>query len=117
MNLNKKNDFAGVDFTKFIMAIFVVAIHTHPFKGIDSNLFVNIWNVIITFAVPYFFIASGFFLFLKVNKETDKSLQLVKIKTYGKRIIKLYIYWNILYLPITIWNIANNDLVFYKDIL
>lgn len=108
--------FSGVDFTKFIMAIFVVAIHTNPFIGIN-NIFTQIWDLVIRFAVPYFFIASGFFLFLKLNKEQSKSGKLKQLIAYLRRIIKLYAYWTLIFLPITIWKFVNNEYSFYDDIL
>jgi len=114
--INKK-EFTGIDILKFIMAIIVVSAHTHPFEGIDNYRLIKIWNMIVNFAIPYFFMASGFFLFLKINKIADKLSQLEQIKSYSKRIVELYIYWTIIYLPITIWGFANNDMIYYKDIL
>ena len=117
MNSKAKKDFKGIDFIKFIMAIFVVAIHTHPFEGLHENLFTQSWNIIVSLAVPYFFMASGFLLFLKVNKDHDKASQLDNIKQYAIKIIKLYIYWTIIFFPITIWKFATNDSSIFMDFL
>jgi len=112
-----RREFKGIDVTKFILALLVVAGHTHPFKGITSPLFLEIWNDILFLVVPYFFMAAGFFLFSKVYKKQDKSYQLEVIWPYLKKLIKLYVYWTIIFLPITIWNFATNDLPFQKDIV
>lgn len=112
-----KKDFKGIDFIKFIMAILVVAVHTHPFEGLNDNIFTQHWKVILRLAVPYFFIASGFLLFSKVNKLHDKASQLAKIKQYIIKIIKLYLSWTIIFLPITIWYFATNDSSIFMDFL
>lgn len=117
MSSTTKKEFKGIDFIKFIMAIFVVAIHTHPFEGLHDNIFTQSWNVIENLAVPYFFMASGFLLFSKVNKGHDKASQLDKIKQYAIRIIKLYLYWTIIFLPITIWYFVTNDNSIFMDLL
>ena len=80
MKFTTKKDFKGIDLIKFIMAIFVVAIHTHPFEGLSENVFIQFWNIIVRFAVPYFFIASGFLLFSKVSKAHNNESQLDVIK-------------------------------------
>lgn len=117
MSLTNKKDFKGIDFIKFIMAIFVVAIHTDPFERIHENIFTKSWDIIVRIAVPYFFIASGFLLFSKVKNEYDRISQLVIIKQYIVRIIKLYLYWSIIFLPITIWKFATNDLSIFKNFI
>lgn len=116
MSLIKKKEFVGIDFTKFVMAIFVVAIHTNPLKDINNNYLIKIWGSITNVAVPFFFITSGYLLFLKLKKNPEISFQLTVIKSYIKRIVELYIYWTLIFLPITVWKFINNDLTFYKDI-
>ncbi len=117
MSLTDKRDFKGLDFIKFIMAIFVVAIHTHPFEGMHKNLIIHLWNLVEDIAVPYFFIASGYLLFLKNKVEHDPVSKLFKIKQYTIRIFKLYLYWTIIFLPITIWKFSTNQVSFFIDIL
>ncbi len=115
---NNRKEFTGVDKIKFIMAAIVVAAHTHPFEGIDNNsAMFKVWEAVVQLAVPYFFIASGYFLFLKLTKNPDKIIQLQHLKSYGKRIAFLYISWTIIYLPITIWKFFNNDLYYTTDFL
>lgn len=112
-----RKEFKGIDVTKFILALFVVAGHTHPFKDIQNPIFVEIWESSLLLVVPYFFMAAGFFLFTKVYKQPDKAYQLATIWPYLKRIFKLYIYWTIIFLPITIWRYATDDLTFQKDLV
>lgn len=113
----ERKDFKGIDLTKFILAILVVAGHTHPFKDITNPIFVQIWERLLLFVVPYFFIAAGFFLFPKVYQSRDKTSQLHALWLYLKRIISLYIYWTIIFLPLTFWHFANDDLIMEKDVV
>lgn len=61
---NKKpNFFPGIDLFKLIGAVFVVAIHSHPFEDIFLPPWLELVYVLFcNTAVPFFFIASGFFL-------------------------------------------------------
>lgn len=113
----ERKDFKGIDLTKFILAILVVAGHTHPFKDIANPFFVEIWETLLLFVVPYFFIAAGFFLFPKVYKSPDKTTQLQALWLYLKRIISLYMYWTIIFLPVTLWHFAKDDLIMEKDVV
>lgn len=95
----------GIDILKFIMAIFVVAIHTHPFENVPPP-FSDFFNSLLNIAVPYFFIASGYLLFLKTpNTPTE---QIARINKYITHIAKMYLCWTIVYLPITIYDFAND---------
>ncbi|RZK76713.1 MAG: hypothetical protein EOO92_14170 [Pedobacter sp.] len=112
-----RKEFKGIDVTKFVLALFVVAGHTHPFKGVDNLIFMQIWEASLLLVVPYFFMAAGFFLFSKVYKKDEKTYQLDTLRPYLFRIFKLYVYWTIIFLPITLWRYATDDLIFQKDLI
>lgn len=59
----------AIDLTKFIMAIFVVALHVEPLKGMQGTFFYQIYNTIARMAVPFFFITSGYLLFYKMTED------------------------------------------------
>ncbi len=75
---------------KFIMAYLVVAIHTTD------------WHLmgLLDTAVPYFFLASGFFLFRKLGRSREEDLSIIK-QWIGK-VLKLYLIWTLVYLPFTV---------------
>ena len=78
----ERKKYNTIDLTKFIMAIFVIAVHTYPLVGINNTTVLDVYKSIVYIAVPFFFIVSSYFLFMKVNKfDEDK----------GKEIIILYI--------------------------
>lgn len=115
MSFIKNN--TGIDIFKFLMAIIVVAIHTHPFVSIKNETFLGVWNVVIQMAVPFFFISSGYLLYSKINVTVDKNAQKEVLKSYTRKIAKLYIYWNVIYLPLTIWKLCQNDATWYKNVI
>lgn len=89
-----------VDYLKFFMSMVVVAIHTHPFADFESSLTENLFQTVASMALPFFFIASGFFLFY--NRPSSKVVQIqLCIKTI-KKISRFYIYWTVIYFPLTI---------------
>lgn len=85
---SKNYDF--VDLTKFILALLVIAIYARvPVAGWLGRT-----------AVPYFFIMSGYFYFRKYNQLTTSSERFTHYIRYAKRIIKLLVIWNLIYLPL-----------------
>lgn len=87
--MSEKKEYKGIDIFKFICALFVIAIHTEPGH-------VNIWldrfiGILTRIAVPYFFVASGFFYNSNNNKNGF-------IKTF-KRLVLLYLINIVIYIP------------------
>jgi hypothetical protein len=97
------------------MSILVVAIHTKPLSFIHSIFLDKLMDVLTSVAVPYFFIASGYFLFRRWDEmnRNDLSQRLLK---YLKRIIGLYIIWTIIYVPFTIYGFVINNMTLQQSI-
>ena len=84
----QKKNYCSIDLFKFIAAILVVALHARPFIfSEDLDYYVTCFCRI---AVPFFFVTTSFFFFLKENPD---------IKKYTKRLSILYIAWFIIELP------------------
>lgn len=98
--INDKKEFNLIDINKFIMSIFVIMLHTFFYNDINNIYISSLIKTLLCCAVPYFFVAAGFFLF-KSNTTLDITTN--KIVTYRKRIISLYSYWFIIYLPISLF--------------
>lgn len=102
--------FKLIDIAKFIMAILVVGIHAHV--PIISNYFGRM-------AVPYFFIASAFLFYIKV--ESVKSADTIKrIKKFVRRSTELYLIWLIIYSPFVIKATVssfNNPIIGLRNLL
>lgn len=81
----------ALDICKFVMAFVVIAIHTNPFVNCTNTEVIRVVITIEDLAVPFFFIASGFFL--KVDKW----------KQYLKRICLMYFIVTALSFPLTMY--------------
>jgi surface polysaccharide O-acyltransferase-like enzyme len=95
------------------MAIFVITIHTSPFENVKNEIFQKIYGAIVSSAVPFFFMSSGFLVF----NETE-NLYDIKIWRYLSKIIKLYFIWTLIYMPLTIYDyVKNNNSLTYNILL
>ena len=86
---------ASLDVLKLVLALLVVALHIFPVSkmtGISGLISYEIASGITRIAVPTFFIVSGYLL---RNKLEDKNY----LKKYCKRILLLYVVWQLIYLP------------------
>lgn len=82
----------SVDIFKFILSIMVIAIHT-----VLLPMVLYPW---LRVAVPCFFLMSSFFFYKKVK--TNQAEGNLHIKKYVVRNLKLYLFWFIVLLPMTI---------------
>lgn len=58
----EKRDFPGLDAFRLVAAFLVVAIHTSPLWSVNQSADFLLTRVVARLAVPFFFMASGFFL-------------------------------------------------------
>lgn len=93
----------GIALMKFVMALVVVAIHTEPLFCVNNTCILSLYNSVTSLAVPFFFLASGYFLGLKlVLFPSDKNFTLLKNRL--KTVIILYLIWTVVYTPLTVIN-------------
>lgn len=112
----ERKKYNAIDLTKFIMAIFVIAVHTYPLVGINNTTVLDVYKSIVYIAVPFFFIVSSYFLFMKVNKsDEDKGKEIIIL--YIKKMIKLYIIWNIIFLPMAIYEYNKEGYSLVKSVM
>jgi serine/alanine racemase len=99
-----KNTYPTADLFKFICAILIIGVHTEPFAF-------NYWldkgfGLITRLAVPYFFVASSYFLFRNMNFTDPVNFS---IKPIIRRIAVLYGMWSLIYLPLRIFTWLKTD--------
>lgn len=83
----------SIDIFRYICAIMVVAIHTHPFSEINEEL--SYASLIATrTAVPFFFAVAGYFYIQKLEKGQNPFWP------YFKRLISTYFLWSLFYYAI-----------------
>ena len=107
----EKKNYYSIDILKFFCMICVVALHTNPIHDISNTLIISVYYSIVKMAVPCFFLSSGFLIAnrLKTNQKY--------LKTYFLRTINLYIFWNIVYLPLTLYHMLMNGISIKRGIL
>ena len=91
MDINNANkEKKAIDIAKFLCAILVVAIHTHPLVyGTTADYYFNCFYRI---AVPFFFVTTSYFFYTGGGK----------ISKYVRRLLILYACWFCIELPFTI---------------
>ena len=87
-----------LDITKMIMAFMVIGIHV-KMNSVCAATVPTILEFIMGSAVSFFFITSGFLLQSKIIRKNNSRTVL---KGTFIRILRLYIIWILLYLPISI---------------
>lgn len=91
---------AKYDVLKFILSLMVVAIH-----GALSEKIIYPW---VRLAVPLFFIMTSYFLFLKLKNMPGEDGTI--LKRFVIRNIRLYLFWFVILLPLTLY--IRRDLYF-----
>jgi len=93
--LADKKEYFAVDCLKFIASYLVLGIHFMIFADVNKQL--NYWTtqILCRLAVPFFFVASGYFM---ANKLQDRKRTI----GYLKRIFLMYMVYTLVYLPLLI---------------
>jgi len=107
----EKYNYNGVDLFKFFFAFCVIACHIHPY-GVEEYKIFSIYNfldTILNAAVPFFFIASGFFMARKLKSPISHKENMKVILGILKKYLVLYLVWTLIYLPITIYHYINSE--------
>ena len=108
--------YKSIDLLKFVMAIMVVGIHADAIVDEDMPFLLS---MMARWAVPFFFITSGFLLFRKISAVGDvlKPDGLLSVKQYVHKSARLYVMWTLLYLPVTLFVFCLNDRSWGMDVL
>ena len=93
----------SIDIFRYICAIMVVAIHTHPFSDINENLGYIFTEIIPRIGVPFFFATSGYFYIQKLENNQKPFF------SYCKRLFITYFIWSCIYFVIDFlqWGYSN----------
>lgn len=107
-----KKQYFAIDIAKYVSSLLVICIHTFPFQEIAPDLNLVIVQILARITVPFYCCCSSYFLFRKIRLADTKKEELGIMKNYSFRILKLYLIWTILYLPIIYINALNSDNLF-----
>ena len=101
LNVKKRNN--SIDLFRYVCALLVVIIHTEPFYGGElRGLGIFLKEFLARIAVPFFFAVSGYFLFLKIDRDGKAPLR------SAWRLTKVYLFWSIPYLLLNLWVLRND---------
>lgn len=99
-----KVNYPNLDLMKFFLALLVVEIHTRPLKCFYFAE--TVIEGIDVLAVPFFFLASGFLCFRDLNYASFGvaiSAGTERVRNTIIKLVRLYLIWTLLYLPLTIF--------------
>ncbi len=114
--LNRKQ-YNSIDLFKLIFSFAVIAIHTEPFHNCTIEWIVRINKVVTGLAVPFFFISAGFLLGNKLSLDYEKvEKDVLILKKYLKRILKMYLIWMLIYMPLAISHYSLSGYTFIKGL-
>ena len=89
-----KKNYNAIDLVKFICAIIVITVHTHPLYETNETLNFISSNVIGRIVIPFYLLCAGYF-FQQGILSNSKDYY----KKYLHRISKIYIIWSIITIP------------------
>lgn len=92
-----------IDYFRVVAAILVVAIHTSPLLSINESADFILTRILARVAVPFFFMASGFFLFGKNTMSTIALKDNKRITRFLSKTLVLYMSVIIIYIPLNIY--------------
>ena len=93
----KGKAYPGIDAFRIVAAILVIAIHTYPLADLNSTADYLVAHVVCRIAVPFFFMASGFFLFPAGTDPLDA------LPRFLKRSACIYAAAIVLYIPVNLY--------------
>jgi surface polysaccharide O-acyltransferase-like enzyme len=83
---------AGIESLRFIAILAIITIHVYPVNSLTGGIL----NQAARFAVPYFFIISGYLFYNKLKSLPDNDFSY--FFRYGLRISYIYIFWYVIYI-------------------
>lgn len=98
-----------IDLIKFVMAIFVLTLHE---LGSNTSIIFN--SYLFRLAVPFYFMCTGFLLFRGMD---IKNINRSKLWKYTKKIIKVYIIWTAIYIPMMISDMLHTGHTLSEELL
>ncbi len=93
-------NYNSLDLGKFVFAFAVVAIHTNPLINCDNIYITTIYEVLVRFAVPFFFITAGYLLASKFVQPLYAQENILRVQKQLKKITKMYLLWTLAYAPL-----------------
>ncbi len=111
---SQRKEYTGIDCFRVIAAFLVIAIHTSPLAGLGETADFILTRVIARVAVPFFFMASGFFL---LSDMENGGKQLGKLIAFIKKTAIIYGIAMLFYLPLNVYTGAVKEWGYLPSLL
>lgn len=92
-----------IDILRLFFSVYITASHTLYFNCVGEYNILAVLSNVFRYPVPFFFVASGFFAFRKMEGYYGENNNLARLKFIINRMIRRYIVWSILGLPFAIF--------------
>ena len=99
--IEDRHNYNMIDLCRFLGAYVVIAYHANPFVDCPDSLGAEILQILSELVVPFYFVATGYFLFIKMKD--DKTQKIQRLDSYVWRIVKMYCIATLASLPLTIY--------------
>ncbi|OHD63336.1 MAG: hypothetical protein A2176_00030 [Spirochaetes bacterium RBG_13_51_14] len=103
----------GIDFVRGLAIINVVAAHCafYRFSSINLNFFIN---TIGRFTVPFFFVSTGYLLYIKLQSTNDKNKYFI---SFINRALRVFIFFTVLcfFMDVFFYMVHVTEQIFYFD--
>lgn len=93
----ESKNYNALDLVKYICTILVIVVHTAPLLPYNETANWMLMTILGRFTVPFFFICAGYFICLNTQRKGDGYF-----KHYIMALIKTYLIWSLIYLPLGI---------------
>ena len=113
----ERKKFNSLDICKLWMAFCVIAIHTHPLEHCTITIINEIYDSFVRMAVPFFFLSSVFLLAQKFDPSFISPKNIAIVRKYLLKIIRMYLIWTVIYLPLAIYRFISSGTSIKKSIL
>jgi surface polysaccharide O-acyltransferase-like enzyme len=113
----ERRKYNSLDICKLLMAICVVAIHTHPLENCTTIMVNNLYDSFVRMAVPFFFLSSGFLMAQKFEISYASQKNIATVRKYLLKITKMYVVWTVVYLPMAIYHFASSGTSVLRAVL
>lgn len=91
------------------MAFAVVAIHTHPLENCTNSYLLTAYDLVVSMAVPFFFLSSGYLLAIKISWSYANNMDNTnKVLRQLKRIVQMYLIWTAAYFPLATYHFISS---------
>ncbi len=109
--IKKAHNYNMIDLCRFLGAYIVIACHANLFENFPNSIGEVLVREASEIVVPFYFVTTGFFLFIKMKDE--KSEKIKKIDSYTNRIVKMYCIATLVSLPLTIYGyvVSGNNII------